>query len=145
MVEGAGRVPLMVVSVPGSTNAWVCPRRRVAVWIYWPQLARAHSVAETEGEKDAICHITCSQPASSGCSAGISHKLFQRGQLSISPGAPVPSKSWCRWLLLVLACVWRGGCHLHLLLDALFLALRMQTCSSIFLHSIEGEGGFLWL
>ena len=48
----------------------------MAVWIYWPQLARVDSVAEAEGDKDAICHITCSKPVSSGCIAGVSHKPF---------------------------------------------------------------------
>ena len=121
MVEGIGRVPLMALSVPGSTSAWVCPRRRVAVWIYWPQLARVDSVAEAEGDKDAICHITCSKPVSSGCIAGVSHSLsVWRDQLSTAvkhlPRNSVSlGKSWWRLAhLSVLGCALRGECHFHL-------------------------------
>lgn len=43
-----------------------------AVRTCWPQPARGASVAEAEGDKDATCHITCSEPVSSGGVAGVS-------------------------------------------------------------------------
>lgn len=58
-------------STQGSASARVC-REEAAVRTRWPQPARGASVAEAEGDKDAICHITCSEPVSSGGVAGVS-------------------------------------------------------------------------
>lgn len=128
--------------MPGSTSAWVCSRRRVAVWVCWPQ--RTWIDSEAEGDKDAICHITCSQPVCSGCIAGVSHQpVCLKGSAQHHCKAP-PQELGLPWKELLevahlsaLGCVLRE-CHVHLfLLYAWFLALKMQTCSSIFSHSIK--------
>lgn len=145
MVEEISRVPLMALSVPGSTSAWVCPRQRVAVQIYWSQLALFDSVAEAERDKDAICHITCSKPVSSDCIVGVSHKPFcPEGSAQHCCETPPQelSFSWKELVevahLSVLRCALRGECHFNLfLLYAWFLAPKMQTCSRIFSHSIK--------
>lgn len=125
--------------------AWASPRRRVAVQIHWPRPARVDSEAEAEGDRDAICHITCSKPVSSGCIAGVSHETFcPEGSAQHCRETP-PQELGVPWRelvvmahLSVLRCALRGECNFHLfLLYAKFLALKMQTCSSIFSHSIK--------
>lgn len=117
----------------------------MAVRIYRPQLARVDSVAEAEGDKNAICHITCSKPVSSGCTAGISHEPFcPEGSAQHYYETP-PQDLGFPWEelvevahLSVLGCTLRGECHFRLfLLCAWCLALKMQTCSSIVSHSIK--------
>lgn len=146
MVEGAGRVPLLAFSMPGSTSGWVCPSRRVAVWIYWLQLAWVDSVAEAEGDEDAICRITCSKPLPSGCIAGVSPKPFcPEGSARHRCETP-PQELGFLWKELVevahvslLGCALMVECHFHLfLLYAWFLALKMQTCLASF-HTVLNE------
>jgi len=104
-----------------GVQCWLCPARRVAVPMCWPQLALADSVAE--GDKDAICHITCSKAVPSGCLAGVSHKpLCPEGSARHRCGA-APQELSFLWKepvevaqLSVLGCTPRGQCHLHLFL-----------------------------
>lgn len=112
--------------------------RTEAVQTYWPRLD-----SKAEGDKDAICHITCPNPVSSGCVAGLSHNPLcpeQAAQLCCKtpPGElRLPGEE----LLEVprspaLGHAVRGDCHSSALLCAWLLGLKYRPVLA-YLHSVR--------